>query len=146
MAYIDKNKKKFIADRDENQFIGFKLPFELDNGGFNSLTTETLDAVKQNLLNLLNTEMGERVMQPNLGVRIRRYLFEPYRDGVITGIQDSLIETFSYWLPFVTINDINVQMSERTEGTLKNTMLISVDFSLKKDPNTMESVQVTIGE
>ena len=52
MAYIDKNKKKFIADRDENQFIGFKLPFELDNGGFNSLTTETLDAVKQNLLNL----------------------------------------------------------------------------------------------
>ena len=91
MAYIDKNKKKFIADRDENQFIGFKLPFELDNGGFNSLTTETLDAVKQNLLNLLNTEMGERVMQPNLGVRIRRYLFEPYRDGVITGIQDILL-------------------------------------------------------
>ncbi len=63
-----------------------------------------------------------------------------------SGSQDSLIETFSYWLPFVTINDINVQMSERTEGTLKNTMLISVDFILKKDPNTMESVQVTIGE
>ena len=54
------------------------------------------------------------------------------------------MEAFSFWLPFVTINDIQVKTNE--VGVGKNEISINVIFNLSKDPNTLESVQVQIGE
>ena len=54
MAIIDKSKKPYIADEDNNVFIGLNLPIKRSNsidGYFDSSTT-TLDAVKQNILNM----------------------------------------------------------------------------------------------
>ena len=141
MAYIDKNAHNWIDDADENQFIGLTLPLILDNGQAASTKT-TLEAVKQNVLNLLNTEMGERVMQPNLGIMLKRFLFEPFSDEVVNNIGNSIIEAMDYWMPFVQINDILVNMSTSLESTLE----ISINFSLKKDPQTVESIQINIGE
>ena len=77
MAIIDKNTKNwFLVDEDENQFIGLTLPLVLDSGELASTKT-TLEAVKQNVLNLCSTDAGERVMQPNLGLRLKRFLFQP---------------------------------------------------------------------
>ena len=78
MAVVDKTKNKWIQDRDELQSIGFKLPIVLDNGS-GALSKSTIDAVKNNLLCLLNTEAGERVMQPTLGVRLREFYFNRFQ-------------------------------------------------------------------
>ena len=80
MAIIDTSKLKTpnVFDRDEAVSLGLKLPLNLDNGQ-DGLTKITLEAVKQNVLNLCSTELGERVMQPNLGVSIKKYLFEPFQ-------------------------------------------------------------------
>jgi len=63
MAIIDKSQKRFIVDRDETQFIGLKIPLILDSGE-KAATKTTLEAVKQNVFNLCNTERGERVCIP----------------------------------------------------------------------------------
>ena len=143
MAVIDTNKTKkpFLNDRDEDVFIGIDLPFHRgnDKNGFFAMTSTTLEAVKVNAINLLQTELGERLMQPNLGMRLRRYLFEPFTEDVRDAIQNSIVDTFSYWLPFVEIVTLNVDMSEA------NTLRIFVEFVLNRDPTTTESVQVTIG-
>jgi phage baseplate assembly protein W len=143
MAIIDtsKTKKPFLNDRDEDVFIGIDLPFHRgnDKNGFFAMTSTTLEAVKVNAINLLQTELGERLMQPNLGMRLRRYLFEPFTEDVRDAIQNSIVDTFSYWLPFVEIVTLNVDMSEA------NTLRIFVEFVLNRDPTTTESVQVTIG-
>ena len=145
MAIIDKNAHNWIDDSDENQFIGLVLPLILDNGQEASTKT-TLEAVKQNVLNLLNTEMGERVMQPNLGIMLKRFLFEPFSDEVVNNIGNAIIEAMDYWMPFVQINDIRVKMSDNEAGDFRSTLEVSVDFSLKKDNNATDSVQVTVGE
>jgi len=150
VAIIDKNKikKPYINDRDEDVFIGLKLPLQrgdIGDGQFASTLT-TLDAVKQNLRNLLNTEMGERVMQPNLGVRLKRFLFEPYSDDLVAGVKTSVIDSLGYWMPFVQVNNINVKMADNQAGDFRSTLVVSIDFSLKKDPTSIESVQVTVGE
>jgi len=145
MAIIDKNAHNWIDDSDENQFIGLVLPLILDNGQEASTKT-TLEAVKQNVLNLLNTEMGERVMQPNLGIMLKRFLFEPFSDEVVNNIETTIIEAMDYWMPFVQINDIRVKMSDNEAGDFRSTLEVSVDFSLKKDNNATDSVQVTVGE
>ena len=147
MAIIDTSKLKTpnVFDEDEAVSLGLKLPMTFDNG-YDASTKTTLEAVKQNVLNLCSTEMGERVMQPNLGVSIKKYLFEPFSEDLVVSIQDTIVESMNFWLPFVQLNDIRVKMSDNDSDVGRSTMEISVDFSLKKDPNTMESVQVTIGE
>ena len=52
----------------------------------------------------------------------------------------------NYWLPFVQITDIRVQMSDNESGDFRSMMEVSIDFNLSRDPTTTESVQVTIGE
>ena len=141
MAILDKSKNNFVVDRDDSKSIGLKLPLVLDNGTLASTKT-TLDAVKQNITNLLNTEIGERVMQPKLGVKLKKFLFEPFTENVILQVKDVIIESMNYWLPFVVVNGIEVEMSESE----KSTMNIRVNFSLKKDPNKHESIQVIVGE
>ena len=145
MAIIDKNAYNWIDDADENQSIGLTLPLILDNGEVASTKT-TLEAIKQNVLNLLNTELGERVMQPNLGIMLKRFLFEPFSDEVVNNIGNTIIEAMDYWMPFVQINDIRVKMSDNEAGDFRSTLEVSVDFSLKKDNNAADSVQIIIGE
>ena len=143
MAIVDKTKQNWIYDRDESVSLGLKLPMTLDNG-YDASTKTTLEAVKQNVLNLLNTEMGERVMQPNLGVRLKRFLFEPFSDDLVVQVQDQIIEAMNYWLPFVQLNDIQVNMSDDNSGVGRSMMEISVYFSLKQDPTSSESIQFNV--
>jgi len=140
----NKTKKPYIADRDEDVYIGIDMPFHRgdDRNGMFAATSTTLKAVKVNAINLLQTELGERPMQPNLGIRLRQFLFDPFTEDVKVAIQNSIIDTFSIWLPFVTIVALDVGMSEDNNNTLK----VFVEFVLNRDPTTAESVQVTIGE
>ena len=137
----NKTKKPYIVDRDEDVFIGLDFPLHRgdDRSGMFASTSTTLEAVKVNVTNLLQTELGERVMQPNLGVQLKQYLFEPFDEDIKMAIQNNIIDTFSIWLPFVTIVALDVEMSEA------NTLKIFVEFALNIDTTIVESVQVIIG-
>ena len=146
MAIVDLSKFKHpnIIDQDELISIGLKLPMSLDNG-YDASTKTTLEAVKLNVLNLCSTELGERVMQPNLGISIKKYLFEPFSEDVVVQIQDTIVESMNFWMPFVQLNDIRIKMSDDIGDIGRSTMEISVDFSLKQDPTSTESITLTIG-
>ena len=146
MAIIDTSKLKTpnVFDEDEAVSLGLKLPMTLDNG-YDASTKTTLEAVKQNVLNLCSTELGERVMQPNLGIGIKKYLFEPFSEDIVVQIQDTIVESMNFWLPFVQLNDIIVKMSDNDSDEGRSTMEVSVDFSLKQDPTSTESVTLNIG-
>ena len=147
MAILDQSKRPYVEDNDELIFIGIDLPFHKSSGpeGYFKSTQYTLDAVKQNIRLLMNPKRGERIMQPNLGVGLERFLFEQINDNTTIQIQDEIIETFKFWLPFVTIQDIKVEFKENYQQD-NNTIMIEIIFNLNKDPNSLESVQVTIGE
>ena len=149
MAIIDrtKTKKPYIEDRDDDISIGIDLPFHrgMTDGYFNSTKT-VLEATKVNIKNLLQTELGERVMQPSLGIKLRRYLFEPIIEETLLLIKTSIMDTFSFWLPFVNIVRIDINATEGTANIDNNTLHVHVFFNLKKQPDIIESVQVNIGE
>ena len=148
MAIKDLSKKPFIEDRDNNVFIGIDLPFRKSDGieGWFASTTTTITAVKNNIRNLLNTHKGERFMQPNIGLNLRKFQFEQFTDELRLQIENDILDTFEFWLPFVQVRDLKVQMSEATAGSVNNNkLIISVVFNITRDPNTLESVQVEIG-
>tara|TARA_Y100001963_G_scaffold152617_1_gene237808 strand:- start:2553 stop:3020 length:468 start_codon:yes stop_codon:yes gene_type:complete len=145
MAIIDKNKKPYIADEDENVFIGLNLPIHRSNGpsGFFDASVTTIEAVKNNIKNLLYTHQGERIMQPRLGIDLRRYLFEQYTDDIRLEIETEITEIVGYWLPFVQIRKLDIQMDDQYDvGT--NTLKIEILFNITRDPNTLASVQLAI--
>ncbi|MBC8428127.1 MAG: GPW/gp25 family protein [Candidatus Pelagibacter sp.] len=147
MAIKDTARKPYIEDNDENIFIGIDLPFRKSNGieGYFASTTTTIEAVKNNIRNLVNTHQGERLMQPNLGINLRKYLFEQFTDEVVFSIQNDIVDTFRKWLPFVEIQDIQVNMNDN-DSIGKNTMNVKIVFNITQDPNTLESVSIEIGE
>ena len=148
MAIKDLSKKPFIEDRDNNVFIGIDLPFRKSDGieGWFASTTTTITAVKNNIRNLLNTHKGERFMQPNIGLNLRKFQFEQFTDELRLQIENDILDTFEFWLPFVQVRDLKVQMSDATAGSVNNNkLIISVVFNITRDPNTLESVQVEIG-
>ena len=148
MAIKDLSKKPFIEDRDNNVFIGIDLPFRKSDGieGWFASTTTTIKAVKNNIKNLLNTHKGERYMQPNIGLNLRKFQFEQFTDELRLQIENDILDTFEFWLPFIQVRDLKVQMSDATAGSVNNNkLIISVVFNITRDPNTLESVQVEIG-
>ena len=148
MAIKDTTRKPYIEDNDENIFIGIDLPFRKSNGveGYFASTSTTIEAVKNNIRNLVNTHDGERLMQPQLGINLRKYLFEQFSDEVVFSIQNDIVDTFKKWLPFVEIQDLQVNMSNSNDSIGKNTMNITILFNITQDPNTLESVSIEIGE
>lgn len=148
MAIKDTTRKPYIEDNDENIFIGIDLPFRKSTGieGYFASTSTTIEAVKNNIRNLINTNQGERLLQPRLGMNLRKYLFDQFTDEVIFSIQNDIVDTFRKWLPFVDIQDIQVNMSNSNDSIGKNTMNVTIVFNITQDPNTLESVSIEIGE
>lgn len=86
--------------------IGPKLPlFRDDRFGNYGLITSYVDEVKQNFKNLLLTAPGERMMNPDFGVGLRSFLFEP-RESTISKIRQRLQGQVSKYMPFVRINKV----------------------------------------
>ena len=145
MAIKDTTRKPFIEDNDDNIFIGIDLPFRKSDGkeGYFASTTTTIEAVKNNIKNLVQTDKGERFMQPELGLNLRSYMFEQVTDEIIINIQNDIVDIFKVWLPFVEIQDIQVSANE-TDAIGRNKLSVNIVFNITKDPTSLESVQVEI--
>ena len=59
---------------------------------------------------------------------------------------DFKVDTFGLWLPFVQVRSLEVITSQDNINVATNTLKIDIVFSIQQDPNTLDSVQVVIGE
>ena len=142
MAIKDTSRKPYIVDNDTNVKVGIDLPFRRgdERDGFFATTSTTIEAVKNNIKNLLQTEEGERFFQPNLGIGLRRLLFENITEENLLGIQDAILDKLEFWLPFVEVRDIQVLSRDEDTTIGVNEIRVKILFNLKQDPNTLDSI------
>ena len=142
MAIKDTSRKPFIQDNDTNVKVGIDLPIRRgdDKDGFFATTSTTIEAVKNNIRNLLQTNEGERFFQPNLGIGMRKLLFEQITNENLLAIQDTILDKFEFWLPFVEVRDIEVFSRDNTTDVGTNEIRVKILFNIKQDPNTLDSV------
>ena len=142
MAIKDTSRKPYIIDNDTNVKVGIDLPIRRggDKEGFFASTSTTIEAVKNNIRNLLQTNEGERFFQPRLGLNLRKMLFENITDDNIISIQDSILDKFELWLPFVEVRDIQIKTNEDDTVVGANEIRIVIVFNINQDPNTLNSV------
>ena len=142
MAIRDKSRKPYIQDNDTKVKIGIDLPIRRDDtlDGFFATTSTTIEAVKNNIRNLLSTNEGERFFQPNLGLNLRKLLFEHITNENLLGVQDAILDKIEFWLPFVEVRDIQVLNRENDTDIGTNEIRVKILFNIKQDPNTLDSV------
>tara|TARA_R110002110_G_scaffold343449_1_gene553466 strand:+ start:1585 stop:2046 length:462 start_codon:yes stop_codon:yes gene_type:complete len=67
-----------------------------------------LDLFKSDIIQFIKTERGERVMLPNFGLSLRKFLFSPVDDDVIEAIASEIVYGLGRYLPNAVVRDLNV--------------------------------------
>lgn len=121
--------QKLVQDikKYEDYAIGITLPIQIGDVAFNQAFT-TIEQAKSNIKNLLLTKRGERIMQPEFGSGLQELLFDFNDDELASKIEETITESIQRWLPFVTIEQINVENGNLQKDT--NTVNISIVFSI----------------
>ena len=148
MAIRDTSRKPYIQDNDTDVKVGIDLPIRRGdvNDGFFASTSTTIEAVKNNIRNLLQTNEGERFFQPNLGMNLRQLLFEHINEENLIGVQDAILDKFQFWLPFVEVRDIQILSRDDTTDIGMNEIRVKILFNIKQDPNTLDSITLDFSD
>jgi len=83
--------------------LGVKLPLTRDTSDGFTMLHNIAQMYRQNLKMLILTNPGERVMEPNFGVGMNRFLFESYGSAVRTQIEEKIQSQVSIYIPNIQI-------------------------------------------
>ena len=119
-------------DLDKNIAIGVVFPFN-NNAVFHQSFTSKEQA-KSNLINVLLTEAGERIMEPNFGVGLKNLLFEQNIDE--EGLKDKINQQVSFYIPEIEITNIITKFIADD-----HTLFIRIAYSFITD-NSKDAIQL----
>lgn len=129
-------------DRDNDVAIGLTLPLRKGPGGYFERSYQTIDQVKSNIINLLKTRRGERVMQPELGSGLWELVFEQNTDELEIAIREEITETLAFWLPYIQVVEFIIDRDIPNIDSY--TVEIQLTFSINNDPDRLETVTFTL--
>lgn len=140
MAY--QVQKKFIIDT-QDKSVGVSLPFTLGNNGFFAVTYTTKEQIKSNLKNLILTNRGERLMQPEFGCNLRQAIFEQIGPETYSYIRSEIENSIQRWLPYIIVNDVDV--TSDTTAKDNNRINVRLDYTLAyAGNNSRDSINITV--
>ena len=125
-------------DLNPNVYIGLALPIKPDDNNIFSLTKNSFDQVRHNLRNLLLTNVGERVYQPEFGSRLRELCFEQLDESLPQRVEDEVRRAVNFWLPYVNI----VEVETLTQEDNKSKIFVRVKFSTTLNSDTLQQIEL----
>jgi len=126
--------------------IGITLPLRGSNSGYFEQSYDTLTQVKSNIINLLNTRVGERRMQPTFGSRLWTLLFEQSIDTLPDVAVNIVREDISMWIPNVTVIDVTSNLYKSDQSSQDRDIYklqLAVVFMLNMTKQT-DTVSITV--
>lgn len=97
-------------------------------------------ALLESVVNILSTEPGERIMNPEFGCPLQRFVFEPLDNITARQIKNTIIDSI---LKFETrINDLDVSIIPDENN---NTYTIDVIFSMKTS-DKKQTINITLNK
>ena len=111
--------------------IAPRLPLVFDNVfGPYGLITDFETLAKQNLKMLILTNPGERMMDTQFGVGLRKYLFEQNEGSTYSEIQTRIRNQVQRYLPFIGIKRIDFSVPEGNPDLFPNNLVVSIFFTI----------------
>ncbi len=126
-------------DFEKDVAVGIDLPMLSSHGSSFKLNYTTLDQAVANARNLLLTNRGERVMQPEFGCDLDNIVFENLTNSTIVTVESNIRSNFDYWLPYIFINSLSVVPNQDS-----NKLYISITISLEGNQFSTRSISLEV--
>jgi phage baseplate assembly protein W len=111
-------------DLQKNIAIGVGLPFNKPSA-FKS-TYSTKEQVKYNLINLLLTNKGERVENPEFGCDIKKSIFDFINNENVSKINNNIRMGIAMFVPEVNLENVII-----TPTPDQNTINVKIEYSMR---------------
>ena len=133
-----KDSTRRISPLDINKNVKIGVAFPLDDTNMFKGTQTLKEQVKANLINLLLTAPGERVNEPNFGVGLKNYLFEPQIDK--ESLNEKINNQINYYIPEISLIDAIVNATDN-----EHRVFIKIIYSIKSD-NTTDAIKINFNQ
>ena len=127
MAIISQNRRINPLDINRNVTIGVAFP--LDEVNIFKGTKTIREQVKSNLINLLLTEKGERVNEPNFGVGLKQILFEQHLNP--SELEEKINFQINFYIPEIQL--LSVEAGEIDD---EHRVYLTITYKFKTDGST----------
>ena len=121
-----------ISPLDVNKNVRVGVAFPLDDVNLFDGTQTIKEQVKSNLINVLLTEAGERINEPNFGVGLKGLLFEQNINK--EGLDDVINQQINFYIP-------QIELVETVVTSEEHTISIKLTYKFLLD-NTNNAVQL----
>lgn len=109
--------------------IGFGLAWPMLPEDGRLPRAQDLARIQQSLRMILATEPGERLMRPDFGCGLRRFLQQPNSGATRAQIEAAVREAIQQWEPRVALVELRVE----ADAQHASAVWIAVDYRLKLD-------------
>ncbi len=113
---------------------GPKFPLSSGNHDTFALYEDVISQISFFLKNLILTSPGENISDPDYGVGLRRYLFEPNISSVRSLIESSIRDQIYTYLPYLTLESVSVSSS--AEEIDSNLLRVVIKYGLPDEELT----------
>ena len=100
--------------------------------------------VQQNLKCLLLTNPGERIMEPEFGVGLKRYLFELATIGLEQTIKQRISDQVSKYLPYVRMGNILVHTSRTNPDVPDDYLFVRLEYSVPSARGPQQTLDIKV--
>jgi len=120
-----------------NELRGFSMPFRIDSTTGGVVQTVGAEKLKENVIQILLTDIGERVMRRDYGGGLRQLLHDPGNDALRAILQHQIGKAIAEHEPHVLVQGVTVALQE-------GTLFLHVDYTIRRTQSN-QSVSVPIG-
>ena len=99
--------------------------------------SEGEDNIRESIGLILRTRPGERLMLPEFGCSLERYLFEPNTISTLRLIQEEVKRAISRWEPRVRLDDIVVETNAKDVRGVDVTIFFTLVATQTRDKVSM---------
>lgn len=138
-GHLPDNKAKagIISSSQQATLLGVRFPLFDKGGSANGIFMKTsgFSLILSELRQFIRTERGERVMLPNFGLSLRKYLFEPLTQDILSAIKEEIYFGVGRYLNKVNIRKLDIQEGDTISGIgtpgIKIVLLVSPRNSIQ---------------
>jgi len=148
----EQNRQQIIAQNKKYAAsvgsINIKWPLKNYKQGFFQGNQDTISAVREDIKTLLMTMKGERVMHKNMGTSLPvldGQLFEPiHKIEMIEKIRMEVQSQVEIYLPFISLQGINLFTSEDDDKLKTNQIRVSMSYLIKDTQAMSDTYSFTV--
>jgi phage baseplate assembly protein W len=106
---------------------GWSFPVRLDPGTGDIAIAAYEEDIRQAILIILRTALGERVMRPNFGAGLETLVFEAVNTTTMALTKHRVEQGLVTWEPRIDVNDVQVT----TDPPMRNTLRIAIGYTVR---------------